>query len=167
MDRPTALWKELPLETRVAAAEAFWRDQDSPEVQAQQAEAVVALARRLNFRVKSIRALPVERRARHLAQLPDISEAVATRALVAYHFSAKRPLMSAFLDALKIPNEQGLITAENVAPPAEADVRDAVSAVQSTFDAAEVDLYLRTLLMLDGDTWAALRGVLEPRAAST
>ena len=72
-DRPSRLWKELPVEKRVLAAEAFWLDTDSPDIQAQHAEALVTLARRLNFRAKSVQALTVERRARHLAQLTDIS----------------------------------------------------------------------------------------------
>ena len=80
----------MPLEKRVLAAEAFWRD-DEPDVEVQQMEAVVSLARRLNFRAKSIQTLPIERRARHLAQMAEVSDSVATRALIAYHFTNQRP----------------------------------------------------------------------------
>ncbi len=106
----------MPLEKRVLAAEAFWLDRDSPEVDVQQMEAVATLARRLNFRARSIQALPVARRARHLAQLGDVGDTVATRALIAYHFSHQRPLMGAFLDALGIAHDNGLITEEDVGP---------------------------------------------------
>jgi hypothetical protein len=150
----------MPLEKRVQAAEAFWRDQDSPEIQVQQMEAVVALARRLNFRTRSIQALPVERRARQLAQMPDVAEGVATRALVAYHFTNQRPLMAAFLDALGIAHENGLITEEEVPAPALERLSAAVAAVRTSFDAVDVDLYLRTLASLDAETWANVEGVL-------
>jgi hypothetical protein len=155
--RPSRLWKELPADTRVAAAEAFWRDEDAEQ---QQAEAIVVLAKRLNFRTKSLQALPVERRARHLAQLPDVSDTVAGRALVAYHFAHARPLMAAFLDALGIPHDNGLITAEDIQAPPRAALAAAVERTHAAFPKEAVDLYLRTLLVLDGDTWSELDPLL-------
>jgi hypothetical protein len=160
MDRASRLWKDMPLEKRVLAAEAFWRDRDSPDANAQQQEAVGVLARRLNFRARSIQALPVERRARHLAQVSDVADAIAGRALIAYHFTHRRPLMSAFLDAVGIAHEDGLITEDDVKAPPEDRLAAAVSAVRSSFDAADVDLYLRTLAALDGETWAGIPAVL-------
>jgi len=154
----------MPLDKRVLAAEAFWRDNESPEIETQQIEAVVILARRLNFRPKSIQSLPVERRARQLAQLPDVSDTIATRALIAYHFTEKRPLMAAFLDALGVAHDNGLITEENVAAPDRERLDAAVTAVRGQFDAADVELYLRTLVALDGDTWTNLDGLLAPPA---
>ena len=159
--RPSRLWKDLHADTRLAAADAFWRDEDAGD---QQAEAIVVLAKRLNFRTKSVQGLPVERRARHLAQLPDISDAVAGRALVAYHFSHQRPLMAAFLDALGIPHDSGLITAEEVAAPARAVLAAAVEKTRGAFPGVAVDLYLRTLVALDGDTWAGLSAWLPASA---
>jgi hypothetical protein len=161
-DRPSRLWKDMPLEKRVLAAEAFWRDTDSPEIQAQHAEALVTVARRLNFRAKTVQGLSLERRARHLAHLSDVSDAIATRAMIAYHFSTKRPLMAAFLDALGIAHDDGLIKDEPLSPPAPQAVREAAEAVRARFDAGDVDLYLRTLLVLDGETWASVADLLEP-----
>lgn len=161
-ERPSQIWKHLPVETRVQAAEAFWNDSESPEIGVQHAEAVVALSRRLNFRSKSLQALPVDKKARHLAQMPDVSDAVATRALIAFHFGSRRPLMAAFLDALGITHDNGLITAEEVAPPAAERVAAAAQAVRRSFADADVDLYLRTLAALDGDTWGNLDGQVDP-----
>jgi hypothetical protein len=163
-DRPAQLWKDMPLDKRTRAAEAFWRDTESPDIQAQHVEALVAIAKRLNFRLKSVQALPIERRARHLAQMSDVSDLVASRALVAYHFAAERPLMSAFLDALAIEHDNGLITAEQVTPPESDRLQTAVETVRASFPADDLDLYVRTLLALDGDTWGNLTGVLQPRA---
>ncbi|HEY7473397.1 MAG TPA: hypothetical protein VH679_00175 [Vicinamibacterales bacterium] len=159
--RPSRLWKELPSDTRLALAEAFWRDDDveASEASLQHAEAVAAIARRLNFRTKSVQALPIERKARQLAQLTDVSDAVATRALIAYHFLAQRPMMTAFLNALGVANDNGLITAENVAAPEPDQLRAAVGQL-SEFPPDAVSLYLRTLSAVDEDTWRNLDGVI-------
>ena len=154
----------MPAEKRLQAAEAFWRDSESPDIAMQHMEATVALARRLNFRPQSLQKLPVERRARHLAQMTDVSDGIATRALIAYHFTAQRPLMAAFLDALGIAHENGLISEEDVAPPAGDRIKAAVEAVRSTHAAVDIDLYLRTLVALDGGTWANLAAQLSPTA---
>lgn len=157
-DRPSQIWRDMPLEKRVQAAAAFWRDTESPEIAAQHAEAVGSIARRMNFRTRSVLALPVERRAKHLAQLPDVSDAIATRALIAYHFDAQRPLMAAFLDALGIAHDNGLISDEAVPPPAATAIATAVQTVRTGFPSDDVDRYLKTLAVLDGDTWANLEG---------
>ena len=157
--RPSRLWKDLPSDKRLAAATAFWADEDEAS-QVAQIEAVGAIARRLNFRTKSVMALPADRRAKHLASMADVSDAIASRALVAYHFAGERPLMGAFLDALGISHDQGLITAEEVAAPDAAAVSKAVAAVREGFPPEAVDLYLRTLIALDPETWAALDQLL-------
>jgi hypothetical protein len=149
----------MPIDKRVAAADAFWREEEGAE---QQAEATVLLARRLNFRVKSVHGLPVERRARHLANVADVSDALAGRALVAYHFAAERPLMTMFLDELGIAHEEGLITAEEVSAPPQARLAAAVEKLRTSFPADAVELYLKTLLALDGDTWTGLNALLPP-----
>ena len=152
-ERPSRIWKDLTPELRHSAAAAFWLDDGSNDGALQQAEAIMAIAKRLNFRPKSAQALPEERRARLLAQMPDVSDAVATRALIAYHFQAQRPLMSAFLDALGVTHENGLITAESVAPPEGRAIDEAAGHVRQTFPDADVRLYLRTLKALDSETW--------------
>ncbi len=162
--RPSRIWKDLPVDKRVLAADAFWRDDEAENIQVQHIEAIVAIAKRLNFRPKSVQALPVERRARQLAQLSDVSDALATRALISYHFSAQRPLMGAFLDALGITHDQGLITAEGVTPPATEALSAAAEKVRASFPPDDVMLYLRTLAALDGETWVNLEPLLPPSA---
>lgn len=161
--RPSHLWKELPSSTRLALADAFWRekDDDSPETTMQHVEAIAAIARRMNFRAKSVQALPIDRKARQLAQMSDVSDAVATRALIAYHFSAQRPMMAAFLNALGVANDNGLITAEEVAAPETEQLRAAVGQLDE-YPADAVSLYLRTLTVVDEDTWRNLPAVIPP-----
>ncbi len=155
---PSVLWKQMPLEKRQAAAAAFWEDEHGLD---QQVEVIVTLARKMNFRPKSIQQLPAERRIRLLAGMPDVSEAVATRALIGYHLTSERPMMAAFLDAVGIAHDNGLITAEEVeAPPAD-KLAEGVAAIKAIFPADAVRLYLHTLLILDGDTWGALDGTID------
>ena len=142
----------MPSEKKLAAATAFWNDEHGRD---QQVEVIVTLARKLNFRPKSVPALPLERRAKLLAGM-DVSDAVASRALIGYHLSDERPMMSAFLDALSIEHENGLITAEEVPAPDKAKLEDAVRTLRTAFPEDAVRLYLHTLLLLDGDTWAGL-----------
>jgi hypothetical protein len=161
--RPSLIWKDLPPTTRLELAEAFWRDTEEGESDAalQHVEAIGAIARRLNFRAKSVQALPVEKKARHLAQIGDVSDAVATRALIAYHFAAQRPMMAAFLSALGVANDNGLITAEEVAAPEAETLRSAVAQL-GEFPPEAVSLYLRTLSAVDEDTWRNLPAVMPP-----
>jgi hypothetical protein len=152
----------MSVDRRVLAADAFWRDEED-EARVHHLEAVVALAGRLKFRPKSIQTLPIERRAKHLAQMSSVSDGIATRALIAYHFAHARPLMSAFLDAVGLAHENGLITEEPKAPDPAA-LASAVDTVRRSFPNEEVDLYLRTLATLDGDTWAGVEALIAPNA---
>src|SRR5688572_7742138 len=112
--RPSVLWKMLTPERKQQAAEAFWRDENAA---VEQAEAIAAIAMRIKFRVKSAQALPVEKKARHLVALGNVSEMIAARLLVAFHLAHQRPMMATFLDALGIAHEDGLIASENLEKP--------------------------------------------------
>ena len=159
--RPSALWRELSPEKRLVAANAFWADEHGHD---QQVEVIVTLARKMNFRPKSVPALPVERRAKLLAGMTDVSDAVASRALIAYHLAAERPMMGAFLDALNIDHDNGLITSEEVSPPDKTKLAEGVRVLKSTFPEDSVRLYLHTLVLLDGDTWSELGELLHAEA---
>lgn len=148
----------MPLEKRQAAAKAFWEDEHGLD---QQVEVIVTLARKLNFRPKSLQQLPAERRIKLLANMTDVSEAVATRALIGYHLTSERPMMAAFLDAVGIDHDNGLITAEEVPAPAPEKLAAGVAAIKAGFPAEDVRRYLHTLVVLDGDTWGALDGQID------
>ena len=141
------------MDRRVDAASLFWEDEHSDE---QQMEAVASIATHMKFRPRSVIGLAPERRAKYLAQLPTISDAIAARALVSYHLERQRPMMAAFLDALAIPHENGLITEEAVAKPDPDTLKAAVDDLTSKFDPADVSVYLSTLVSQDPQTWGAL-----------
>ena len=155
---PTRLWKRMPLERRLDAARAFWQNDDE-QSQGDQIEAILALSRHMKFRPQSMQSMPLDKRAKYLAQLPGISEGVAARALVSYHLAHQRPMMGAFLDALGIAHDDGLITAESVDPPARAALEKAAAAIAASYPAEDVSLYLNTLLAQDPETWEALAGL--------
>src|SRR5512133_3824383 len=103
---PGKLWKRIPPDRRVTAVEAFWKDDEAIE---QQAEALLAIASHLRFRPKTVRTLPLEKRVRYLASLPAVPDTVAGRVLVSYHLAFQRPMLSAFLDALGIAHDNGVL----------------------------------------------------------
>ena len=156
--RPSRLWKKMPLERRIDAADLFWNDEHSAD---QQLEAVASIATHMKFRPKSVLTLEPERRAKYLATLPTMSDAIAARALVNYHLERQRPMMGAFLDLLGIAHENGLISEENVAKPDAAKVKEAARQLASTYPGDEVSLYLATLVSQDPETWEALVDVAQ------
>ncbi len=151
--RPSKLWRRMPPERRVAAAELFWSDDQSTE---QQLEAVAALATHMKFRAKSVISLPLEKKAKYLSTLPSVSDAVAARALVNYHLERQRPMMGSFLDSLGIAHENGLISEENVTKPDADKLKTAATELAGKFPPDDVTLYLSTLVSQDPDTWGAL-----------
>ena len=158
--RPSVLWKSLTPERKQQAAEAFWRDENAA---VEQAEAIAAIAMRIKFRVKSAQALPIEKKARHLVALGNVSEMIAARLLVAFHLTHQRPMMASFLDALGIAHEDGLIASENLeAPPAD-KLAEAARTLVTSYPPEDVALYLSTLVWQDPDTWGALTEAPEIR----
>jgi hypothetical protein len=159
---PAQLWKRMPAHQRLRVATHFWEDR---EATAQQAEAIVEIARRLKFRVKSVQGLAVERKAKYLASMP-LSDALANYVLVAYHLATQRPLMGAFLDQLGIAHENGVLAGESITPPDRRRLADAARAVLATYPRADVEVYLRTLLVQDPGTWGSLAEVIDPAIAA-
>jgi hypothetical protein len=158
--RPSQLWKQLAIDRRQSAAEAFWKDESASM---EQTEAVLAIAHRIKFRVSSVLKMPREKKARQLLNLPSPSEAIAARLLVAYHLGQQRPMMKSFLDALGIKHEDGLIADEELAPPPRDTLQSAASGLTATYPAEDVALYLSTLVWQDPDTWGALAEMPEIR----
>jgi hypothetical protein len=150
--RPAKVWKTMSQDRRVEAARAFWADEQAAE---QHAEAVLAIAGHLKFRPKSAAALPIDRRARYLAGLPSMPEAVAARLLIAWHLEQQRPMMGAFLDALGIAHDNGLIN-EEVKAPAEEQLASAAKTLAASYPPEDVKLYFSALISQDPETWGGL-----------
>ena len=79
---------------------------------------------------------------------------------MAYHLVHQRPMMGAFLDAVGIAHDNGMIADEAVKAPEPEVLRKAATAIAGPFPAADVALYISTLLWQDPDTWAELDSVV-------
>ena len=156
--RPVKLWRSLSPDARTSAAAAFWRDD---QTQLEQAEAISLIARQIKFRPKSVLTLPVEKKAKHLAGMAGVSDLLAARLLIAYHLDQQRPMMGAFLDALGIKHEEGLITEESPSAPEAATLDTAVKTLVAAYPKADVARYFWTLLWQDPASWSALLTVSE------
>jgi hypothetical protein len=161
--RPSQLWKQLHADRKVMAADAFWRDDTAF---AEQAEALALIAQRIKFRLKSVEAMPLDKKTRQLIALPSVSEIVAARLLVSYHLAHQRPMMSHFLDALGIAHEEGLITEEEMTPPDVERLSAAARTLDESHSAEDVSLYFSTLLWQDPDTWQNLSELPQVRDRS-
>jgi hypothetical protein len=160
---PSRLWKQMTADQKQRAARAFWTDEQAVDDQIQ---AALLIAQRKKFRPKTVVGLDVERKARHLASLAMLPDPLAARALIVYHLAEQRPMMGAFLDALGIAHENGLIQEDDVKPDA-SKMGAAAAAIGEKFPAADVSLYLNTLLCQDPGTWGALADVLKPEATAS
>jgi hypothetical protein len=151
------MWKKMTHAQRLAAAGAFWADEQATDDQVQ---AVMLIAQQKKFRPKSVIALDVDRKIRHLASIANLPESLAARVLIVYHLAAQRPMMTAFLDALGIAHENGLIQEDSVVPDA-GKLAPAAAQIAQQFPPEDVSLYLNTLLCQDPGTWGALADVPE------
>jgi len=154
---PSRLWKQMTGAQRLAAARAFWADDDAVDDHVQ---AALLIAQQKKFRPKTVVGLDVVRKARHLASLVSLPDQVAARVLVLYHLSDQRAMMGRFLDALGIAHEDGLIKEDSVMPDT-AKLAPAAAELARAFPADDVRLYLTTLLCQDPQTWGGLDDVVK------
>jgi hypothetical protein len=153
--RPARMWRLMPSDLRASAATAFWSDEQAA---LEQAEAVALIAKQIKFRPKSVLSLPVEKKAKHLAGLAQVSDLLAARLLISYHLEHERPMMGAFLDALGIAHDDGLIKDESPKTPDSATLDKGVKELVSKYPKQNVARYFWALLWQDPETWGGLKG---------
>ena len=146
----------MPDPERLLAAEAFWDDSESI---VEQAEVMALIARKLNFRFKSVQNMTTERKVKHLMALGNVSDGVAGRLLVSYHLAHQRPMMGAFLDALGIEHDSGLIAQEATPQPDAEKLKTAATTLRGVYPSPAVDLYFATLALQDPETWGGVKGL--------
>jgi hypothetical protein len=142
----------MTADQRLRAAHAFWADEQASDDQMQ---AVMLIAQQKKFRPKFILGLDDERRAKHLATMIGLPEALAARCLVIYHLKDHREMMGVFLDALGLKHDNGLIDDDDAKPEPE-KIAPAVEAIAAKYPGEDVSLYLTTLVCQDPDTWGGL-----------
>lgn len=139
---------------RQQATSAFYQDDTLKEFHN---AANTLIARAKNFRPQFVKKLPLEKRAGYLSNLP-LAQDMLSQFIVSYHFTHQRPMMAAFLDALNIPNDNGLIsdTAEEPPKPTKEQLADAAAKLRAQFPAEDVDLYFSTLRAQNDEIWGEL-----------
>jgi hypothetical protein len=152
---PSRLWKRMSSDQRQRAALAFWAD---PEATDDQVQAAFLIAQQKKFRPKTVIGLDLDRKAKHLATVAGVPDQIAARALVTYHLAEQRPMMGAFLDALGIAHENGLIQDDQLAPDT-SKIGSAAATLAERFPSDSVSLYLNTLFCQDPETWGALENI--------
>jgi hypothetical protein len=148
------LWKTLPPEEKSLAAAELVKD-PSPMIRAS-VTAVVADARKM--RPVAARKLPPESQARIIATVRDPGEILASSLLVALHLGPRKPMLVAFLDALGLPHEDGVLKDESTEPVPLADLTKACAAISSESPSA-IRVYLNTLWLQDAERWAFAKNV--------
>jgi hypothetical protein len=156
---PARLWATLDLPTRALAARALF-DGDRPTLD--QANHAIALA--LRFRDAGVRKLSIDRRVDYLARIVRPDDALASALLMALHLGCRQGLLVNFLDALQIPNQDGLIAEDyELGPIAAATLEPVVGGLREHFDGAKVEIYLASLLALDPEVWGGLGELLREK----
>jgi hypothetical protein len=162
---PSRLWRALEPDERLAAARAFYAHAWSEP--GAKREGNLAIARALRFREDAVARLPVDKRAAYLAKAVQPPDSLASSLLLALHLEGRRGLLSAFLDALGIPHEDGMIHEDHaLSPPEAAALARATEATDARFPAREVDVYLASLVAMDAEVWGGLADVLDARRAA-
>jgi hypothetical protein len=157
---PSQLWASLEPEVRLAAARSLYAH-DWGEAPTRR-EADFAIMQGMRFRESAVRQLPVDRRAQYVARSIRPTDSLAGSMLLALHLEQRREMLSAFLDALKIPHADGLIHEDHdMKPPSAASLQKAAKSLSERFPVDQVELYLATLYVLDRDTWAGLAPLLK------
>jgi hypothetical protein len=150
------LWKRLTREDRLAAAQQFFT-QPPQEVYG---TALGAIVRARKLRPQVARSLPPEEQAKALASVLDPGEPLAGSLLVALHMGDRRPLLGAFLDAVGLPHEDGLLKDDADGVPFTAEsAKKGVAALLAAYPREQVEVYLNTLWLQDPEHWAPLEGV--------
>jgi hypothetical protein len=147
------LWKRLPREERRLAALAFFREPPAELF----GSAVAAIIRVRKLRPQVARSLSPEEQASALSTVLDPGEPLCAGLLIALHLGERRPLLVAFLDALGLPHENGLLKdADAAEPPGEEALQEAARCVAASFPREQVQTYFNVLWMQDPDHWGPL-----------
>jgi hypothetical protein len=147
------LWKQLSREEKVAAATYFWKE--PPPALVPTALAALVAARKL--RPQAARTLPPDQQAKILASVLNPGEPLSGFLLASLHLGDRRPILRAFLDAVGLPHEDGMLKPESDDMALDRDkVKAAVQKIAGEFPRAHVELYLNTLWLQDPERWSLL-----------
>jgi hypothetical protein len=149
------LWKSLTPDERLAAAAHFWKEPPAEVV----GSALGVLVKARHMRPQAARGLPPDAQARILATVLEPGEAVASALLVALHLGDRRPVLAAFLDALGLAHEDGVLKDDAEPPPLTEEAAQRATRALDGFPRRQVAVYFNTLWLQDPERWTGLETV--------
>jgi hypothetical protein len=153
-----AVWDLMTDDEKKAAAVALWENADRESRMAVE----MLVAKEMKFRPQSVRKLSAEQVAPRLARMAaELPETVFFQFLFHLHMAERRPLMVAYLDAVGLPHQDGVL---DLAEDDEAPTEEAAAGPSRELIAEhgrEALVYLATLGVADPDFWAGMLPVLE------
>jgi hypothetical protein len=153
------LWRALAPSDREVSLRSLADDEGS---RPQLIRLAMSLPRFRAFRPKAVARLTDTELVSAIASSTQLPPDLVQTALIAMHLPARAPMLGAFLEALGIPHEGGLITdGTTVELPKEPDrMTAAIARLAGEFPRREVTIYLLSLVAMDPITWKPLAAVL-------
>lgn len=152
------LWKALAPAEREAALQSLASDKES---RPQFLQLAMSLPRYRAFRPQAVARLKDAEVVSALASASQVPGELIQTALIRLHLPGRAPMLDAFLEALGIPHENGLIKeGVTVALPDGDRITAAIAGLVRQFPAREVTIYLLTLAAIDPPTWQPMAAVL-------
>lgn len=120
------------------------------------------MAKKLKARPVFIRRLPIDRKATYLEREMATNAYLWDVALSAYHFAGHRSMLSDFLSAVGIANENGHYeTVGSAKPPIRELLESTVEQLLEKYRKLDVLVYFGALVMQDAVFWTNLRPIVE------
>lgn len=155
-----ALWRALTPAEREGALQSLADDKESRPHLIRLAS---SLPRFRAFRPQAVAKLTDRELVAAIAGSTMAPDMIQT-SLIGMHLPARAGMLGAFMDALGIPHEGGLIKdGETVRLPAADKIEAAIARLVKEYPPREVTIYLLSLVAMDPETWKPLAAVL-PRA---
>ncbi len=159
MELRQRIWNLMGPERRQAAAEAFW---SNPELRTARQQAEALLAKKLKARPVFIRRLPTERKAAYLQREMATNAYLWDAALSAYHFAGHRSMLTDFLNAIGIANDNGHYeTVGSTTSPTPEMLEETIDQLLEKYRKVDVLVYFGALVIQDAVFWANLRPIVE------
>ncbi len=163
MELRQRIWNLMGEERRLAAAKSFW---ESTEQKGAQRQVEQVLAQRLHARPVFVKKLSAEKKAGYLARDMATTPYLWDAVMISYHFAAHRAMLTDFLNALAIPNENGHYESggKDVQPPTAEALEAAVKTLLEKYDRTDVLVYLGAAVLQDEEFWANLKPIVDRMA---
>jgi hypothetical protein len=151
------LWRQLPIEIRIAACQVFWAESKGTEKQF----LFASLAKAKNLREVFVRKSSIERLVNWTAGTLSLPDPIVDDLLKKYLLHEHRAVIVSFLDLLNIPHSEGMIEENfDYGTLSNERVLEAARSLLASTDRRGSELYLK-YLVLQGGPWAGIEKVVQ------